>query len=362
MHHLILINTPAHAHTYRNFIEAIQQSKNTVSVLARDYSCTLDLLEYHDIPYSCYGSHGTARYSALDFAGELPSQLARVAWSAWRANPDVVFGRGPYAAVAGTVANARVELLLDSEPSELLHKMSRWFADLILTPETTDIDLGTNHYTIDGFKECGYLHPSVFDPDPSVREDLGLDPNESFAIARFAALDALHDADADARTMSQRQELVEALSEEVTVLVSDEGEPLDLSGLDAREYDLHPARIHDALAEADLLVAETGTMVIEAAFLGTPAIACGGFVEQEFGEFVALEDAGLIEATTDLDRVASRARELLRGEHDEQFARNHERFLSGKVDLTALLRHIAADPDLGRGERALTPRRATPQS
>ncbi|WP_256558091.1 DUF354 domain-containing protein [Halomarina litorea] len=361
MKYLVFVNTPAHAHTYRHLARTVVDSEDEMLVLARDYSCTLDILDYHDVPYEVYGSHKTSDYSTFGFARELPQQFFRIARHVRRYDPDVIFGRGPYAAFASLFCDARVILLLDAEPSELLHRASSPFADLILTPEATDIDLGKNHYVFKGFKECGYLLPDVFTPDPTVREDLGLEPDERFMLVRFASLDALHDRDAVGRTIEQRRQVIEAAPDDVTVLVSDESGELDLEALGARKYDLHPARIHDVMAEADLLVAETGTMVIEAAFLGTPAIACSDWANQGPGEFVALEDAGLIRITSDLERVAEHVSEIL-GDPDAQarYQQRRDEFLADKVDLTELLMDVARDPAFVSERSKLRPRRSTP--
>jgi hypothetical protein len=365
MRYLICANTPDQVHTFRNLVAELQGDGHEVLMLARDYTCTVDLLDYYDLPYRVYGSHDTGRYSAGRFARELPAHLARIARYAYSFDPDVVFGRGPYAAFAGTVAGARTNLVLDSEPNDRLHRLSRPFADLIISPEASDVDLAGNHYTFRGFKECAYLHPDSYTPDPSVREELGVG-DDPFVLVRLNSLDALHDLDGEALTSRQRQRLIEALGKEATVLVSDEGGEMDLSGLDARRYDLHPGRMHDVLAEAELVVAETGTMVIESAFLGTPAIACSPFAEDGPGEFVALEEYGLIRSTTDYDTIVECAHHVLAGDVQraiplddpdlDDFGARREAFTADLVDLTELLVEIATATDGSPNPEALAPR------
>jgi predicted glycosyltransferase len=357
---LICTNTPDQVHTFRNLVEELRARDHEVLILARDYTCTIELLEGYGLPYRIYGSHETGQYSLGRFASELPGHVARIARYAREFDPDVVFGRGPYAAFAGTVTGARVNLVLDSEPSDTLHRLSRPFADLVICPESSDVSHHDDLHTFRGFKECAYLHPEVFTSDASVRDDLGLADDEQFVVVRLNSLDAFHDLDAEELTADERQRLIEALGEEATVVVSDESGEIDLSGIDARVYDLHPGRIHDVLAEADLLVAETGTMVIEAAFVGTPAIACGGFIQQEFGEFVALEEQGLITTTTDYDEIVDRSRAVLRQDPEraipavdspEDFDRRRDAFTDELVNLTDLLVDVAVERDDSPVER-----------
>jgi predicted glycosyltransferase len=346
MRHLVFANTPAHAHTYKHVVDRLDAAGHDVLVLARDYACTVDVLTYHDVPHVVYGSHDTDRYSTSRFARELPGHFASVLRHTLRFGPDVVFGRGPYAAFAGTVGRASTVLVLDSEPSETAHAVSSRFADVVLTPDAFEGSLGANHYTFDGFKESAYLHPETFERDPSVRDELGVGPDEDYAILRFNAFDAVHDLDQEGLTAAEEQELVERIAEDVRVFVSDEGgeSAYDVPG--AQPFDIHPARMHDALAEASLLVAETGTMVTEAAMLGTPVVGAGAFHTWEFGEFERLGDRGLVAVAVGIDEAVERSRMLLRDDSaGERWEQRRRALLADTVDLSSLLVDVATAPD-----------------
>ena len=127
---LVLANTPAHVHTYKHAVDRLVERGHAVRVLARDYACTIDLCKYYELPYRQYGRHGTERYTLSKFARELPGQFVTVGRQARQFEPDVVFGRGPYAVLAGMVTDAETVLVLDSEPGELAHTLSARFADL----------------------------------------------------------------------------------------------------------------------------------------------------------------------------------------------------------------------------------------
>ncbi|ELY86262.1 DUF354 domain-containing protein [Natrinema altunense] len=339
---LVLANTPAHVHLYRHAVDRLERAGHDVLVLTREYACTTDLLDYFDMPYRVYGDHETEGYSRVGFARELGGQFLTIGTEAVRFDPDVVFGRGPYAAFAGTVSRTPVVLVLDDEPGDFNHTVSRPFADCIISPAVTRRDLGDVHYTFDGFKECAYLHPDVFEANDDVREYLDVDPDEPYVIVRFNALDALHDADLEGFRPEQRRDLIERLSEAATVFVSDEGDEMALRDLPARSYDLHPALIHDAMAEASLLVSDTGTMVNEAALLGTPAFRYRGTDDHEYGEFRELERAGLAEQFDEYDAVRNRSLEILAddGANDRWRARRRE-YAADLVNLTELLVDVA---------------------
>jgi len=339
---LIFANTPAHVHLYRHAVDRLAAAGHDVLVLTREYACTTDLLDFFGMPYRVYGTHGTDRYSKLRFARELGGQFATIAREAVRFDPDVVFGRGPYAAYAGTLTRAPVVLVLDDEPGDFNHTVSRPFADTILSPAVTRRDLGDDHYTFEGFKECAYLHPDVFSRDENVREFLGVDPDEPYVIVRFNALDALHDADLEGFSSHQRRDLLERLSEHATVFVSDEGGEMDLHDSPARPYDLHPALIHDAMADASLLIADTGTMATEAALLGTPAFRYRGTDTHEYGEFQELERAGLAEQFDEYAAVRDRALEILADDDaPARWQRRRQAYVAGLVNLTEVLVAVA---------------------
>ncbi|MFC7080774.1 DUF354 domain-containing protein [Halorussus caseinilyticus] len=343
MNYLFFTNTPAHVHLYRNAIAELEARGHETLVLARDYGCTLDLLDYYDIPHVVYGELATSKYS---LARQLPSHYVTILREARAYDPDKIFGVGAYAAHAGAAIDAPVVLITDSENTHLDHAISRPFADAYLTPHTFDKDLGEKHHVFRGFKECAYLHPDEYEPQSDVREELGVGPDEEFVVVRLNAFGSHHDVGQAGFTPEKRRRLVAELAEDATVFVSDEGEEMDFSETPAREFDLHPALLHDALAEASLLVADTQTMVTEAALLGTPAIRSNSFVgDGDMGNFAELEREGLIFNRREFDAVMETATDLLgRSGVAREWARKRETFLADKVNLTDLVVEVATDP------------------
>jgi len=361
MRQLFFTNTPAHVHLYKHAVEELRERGHDARILARDYGCTTDLLDWYDLPYTTYGRCDTSKYSLLR---NLPSHYRNILTSAVRFDPDLLFGMGAYSAHAGAVSRSPVVLILDSEPTSLDHKISKPFADAMLTPAAFQKDLGENHYEFPGFKECAYLHPDVYEPAGDVRDSLGLDPDERFVLVRFNAFGSHHDVGEGGFDPAQRRTLVEELAAEATVLLSDEGNDTDTETLPARSFDLHPALLHDALAEADLLVADTQTMVTEAALLGTPAVRSNSFVGQDdMGNFIELEERGLVQNRRAFDEVLDAATDLLADPTaTSRWERRREAFMSETVNLTDVIVDVAVDPDSIEAKTEMIGRRESDMS
>ncbi len=310
MQYLVFTNTPAHVHVYKHAVRELEARGHEVRILARDYQCTLPLLEYYDLPYRVYGRCGSTKYS---LAAELPSQYASLVVQTLRYDPDVIFGMGAYAAHAGLVSRTPTVLVLDSEHYEFDHAISHPFAETLITPHAFRKDLGENHYRFRGFMECAYLHPEVYDSSSSVRDRLDIGRDEPLFVLRLNAFGSHHDVGASGFSRADRRRLVDRLTEWGTVVVSAEGSEPILSDADVRQYDLHPAHLHDVLAEARLVVTDTGTTTTEAALLGTPTIRSCSFVgDDDFGNFLELEEEGLLHNYRSVDDVVSRAVDIAR--------------------------------------------------
>jgi len=333
-------NTPAHVHLYKHAVRRLEERGHSVLVLGRDYGCTRDLLEYYDLPFEIYGSSGTTKGSLLT---SLPGHYRRIMTAVRRFDPDLMFGMGGYAAHAGFVTRTPVVLILDSEPTTLDHFVSRPFARAILTPQAFRKDLGASHYEFAGFKETAYIHPDVFEPDPNIRTSLGVGPDESYVILRFNAFGSHHDLGQGGFTPTERQEFVDRVSTEATVFISDEGDTFDFEDSPARPFDLHPALLHDALAGADLLVADSQTTVTEAALLGTPTIRSNSWVgEDDMGNFQELAARDLVKNIADVETVIETSMRLL-GDPDAKarWQARRSSYMAEQVNLTEVIVDVA---------------------
>jgi predicted glycosyltransferase len=172
------------------------------------------------------------------------------------------------------------------------------------------------------------LHPNRYKPEPTPPV-----AGKKYILLRFVSWEASHDIGLSGLNMADKYALVKELSKYADIIISSESPlPDDFKELG---YAVHPARMHDLLAGAQLLVSESLTMSAESAFLGTPTLCISTAQAGTLDEEVRL---GLIELFRTSEGVIPRAIEMVK---DPEF-RNKFRLQSAEtvkqlIDVTALM-------------------------
>ena len=203
---------------------------------------------------------------------------------------------------------------------------------------TADYDHPLNSYKVikySGYHELAYLHPQRFTPDKSVLNDLGVKENEKYTIIRFVSWNASHDIGHKGISLKNKIRAVKEFSQYSRVFISSEAElPPELSGY---KINIQPNKMHDALAYAALLWAESFTMPAECSVLGTPSVIIHNSCSLNLQEQQA--NYGLCfkysESEEDQQRSIQKGLELLNmpSLRDEWHSRR-DRMLSKKIDVT----------------------------
>ncbi len=268
MNILIDLNHPAHYHYCKNFIKQSVALGHSVKVIARKRFPTQELLESDKIPYVDRGVGGKGLLGKLFyfFVGDW-----YVFKEAIKFKPDIFLAfMSPYAPQVGWLLRKPVYLFDDTEHAKL-HKITTYpFCTKIFSPNSFRGSLGKKQEKFNGFMELAYLHPDVFQPDPTVLEELEVEPEDKFVIFRFVSWEAHHDVGHSGMSLENKIKAVTELSKYAKVLITSEQElPSELK---AYQVKIAPHRMHHALYYASLLLGESATMASEAAMLGTPAI------------------------------------------------------------------------------------------
>jgi predicted glycosyltransferase len=325
---LFMMNTPADVYTWMYPIKILLDEGNEVRILARNYSCTLDVLKELGFSFKSFHSIKSKYFKIFEIfthvkgAYDLSSGF----------KPSIIVGFGVDAALTAGLLRKPCIVFLDNEPTPLLqYWLTKPFVNAILTPNCFLKNLGEKQVRFNSFKELAYLNPKRFTPDPSIYNELGINTEDKFVILRFNAFDAMHDIGRRGFSDDDKLKLFKELRKYAYVFISSEGNLI--RELQAYKLTIHPSRIHHALYYSSLIVADTGTMPWEAAVLGTPAIVYGSFTRQ-FGNFIELEKQyGLNYSFTDFKLALGKAVEILNDVNLKiEWQNKRERLLADKVD------------------------------
>jgi uncharacterized protein len=276
------MTAPAHVLVFRPIIEVMRERGHDVSVTARDYAQTLQLLELHGIEHESFGRHGGA--SRIRKVQSLASRTWRARRFARAGGFDLAFAHGSNdLALAAASLGIPAVNMFDYEFAVQQHNIGCRLARRVLTPDRIPADRLARYgagpdklVQFPGLKEEYYL--ADFEPDTGIMERLGADPsrvlvvirpppdvslyhrrsNKLFpeVVARLGGDDGVH-AIVIPRTEEQRS-FVRSLR--LPSLIVPDG------AVDAQSL----------IAGADLVVSAGGTMNREAAALGIPVYTTYG--------------------------------------------------------------------------------------
>jgi uncharacterized protein len=267
----------AHVLILRPLVELLERNGHEVALTARPLSHTIELLDEWGHPYTAIGRHGGAGRigKARAAAGRIPRMIR--------------FGRGrgfdcsiahgstdlPPAARLLGIPNTT---MLDYEWAKLQHGVNCRLASRVLAPDAIPPErlarYGARRKLVSypGLKEEYYMHD--FEPDPSVLEGLGADPDAKLCVIRTAPSYALYLGGAESQLLPRvLARLAEAGNVRTVVLArnAEQAAAIDSLGLPRVTVPGHAVDGRSLVAFADLLVSAGGTMNREAAVLGTPA-------------------------------------------------------------------------------------------
>jgi predicted glycosyltransferase len=335
------VGHPAQVHLFRNAIAELGARGHETFVTSREKEVTVDLLDAYGIAHRPLTTRGDSLPSLVI---ELLVREIRLLAVARRFKPDVIVSRlGPVPAHVATLVGCRHVAVNDTHIDGrwmrlLYHGITLPFVDTVCAPESFELSIAARKRRPLDFQELAYLHPDYFEPDPTVLEAHGIDPEERFFVVRVAGWDAYHDVGYAGLSPAALRKLVDLLSEHGRVFISAEDDlPEDL-----RQYRLptDPADIHHVLHYADLYVGDSGTMSTEAAVLGTPAIRTNTMVgDDDEPVFRALEQQyGLLRSFVDEDEAIRAVDDLLVAGIDRiDYRKRRDRLIADQPDVTARL-------------------------
>lgn len=193
---------------------------------------------------------------------------------------DIAIAIGTSVTIAHVSRISRIQSIVfdddDDEVQPLVTQYVNPFASSLLSPDVLK-GKRKRQDTIfyPGYHELAYLHPDHFKPDPSVLNEIGLQPGEKFFIMRFNVFKAHHDKGIKGLSLSQKLKLIEVLKPHGKILITTErGIRPELQPF---QMTVSPEKAHSLMAYATLFLGDSQTMTSEAAVMGVPSLRCNTF-------------------------------------------------------------------------------------
>ena len=269
------LTNPAHVIVLRPLVELLEAGGHEVTLTARPLSHTTELLDDWGHPYTAIGHHGGA------------SRVGKALAAGSRTAQAFAFARGKrfdYGLAHGSTDLPPVGRLLripnttmfDYEWARLQHELNCRLATRVLVPDAIPAERLASYgarppklVRYPGLKEEYYL--ADFKPNESVLDDFGLDRGRVVAAVRTAPSYALYLGGSGNELLPRVLRRLLDENAQVIVLARTDEQRRALRELDSNL--LVPERAVDGrslAALADLVVSAGGTMIREAAVLGTP--------------------------------------------------------------------------------------------
>jgi predicted glycosyltransferase len=269
-----LTNT-AHVVVLRPLVELLERDGHEVELTARPLSQTTELLEDWGRAYIPLGRHGGAsRAGKAVAAAERAPQLVRFGrgrrfdWALAHGSTDLP--------VAARLLRIRNTTMFDYEWATLQHHVNCRFATRVLVPDAIPAERLARYgarppklVRYPGLKEEYYL--AGFQPDPSILGELELDPNRVIVVVRTAPSYALYLGGSENELLTRLLERLGGEDAQTVVLARTPEQRAAARAMSERL--VVPERAVDArslVAFADVVVSAGGTLLREAAVLGTP--------------------------------------------------------------------------------------------
>lgn len=338
------VGHPAHVHYFKNLIQRLKAKGHSINISSRDKEMAHFLLQQLNLEYFNRGKGAEGLFGKIFYTIKTDYQLYKYAK---QYNPDIFISFGsPYAAHVSSLLGRPHIVLDDTENANIGQFLYKPFSEVILTPDCFQKDFGNKQIRFPSYMELSYLHPNVFEPDPSIYEYLGISKSERYIILRFVGWGAVHDIGHKGLTIENKIKAVLEFSKYSKVFISSENElPNEL-----KKYKLEIPKhlIHHALAYSSMFYGESATMASESAVLGVPSIYLDnegrGYTDEQERKY------GLVynytESESDQLMSIVKGVEILKSNQKKEWFNKREKLLNDKIDLTAFLENFVENyPD-----------------
>ena len=269
------LTNPAHVIVLRPLVQLLEAGGHEVTLTARPLSHTTELLDAWGHPYTAIGHHGGASRAGKALAAGSRTAQAFAFARGKRFDYGLAHGSTDLPPV-GRLLRIPNTTMFDYEWARLQHELNCRLATRVLVPDAIPAErlepYGARPPKLvqyPGLKEEYYL--GDFKPDESVLRELGLDPSRVIAVVRTAPSYALYLGGSENELLPRVLRRLLDEEAQVVVLARTDDQRSALRDLDGSLIvPEHAVDGRSLAALADLVVSAGGTMIREAAVLGTP--------------------------------------------------------------------------------------------
>ncbi|MCK5019728.1 MAG: DUF354 domain-containing protein [Candidatus Peribacteraceae bacterium] len=326
---------PAHFHLYKNVISKLLISHNIFIIISNKDVLKLLLdssgFKYYVIADSKLNESLSAKILKLIRSTQKLYRLVK------EFNPDLyVSCLSQLVWVAKLLRKKSLFTAEDDIHYTLLQGLITYpFVSTILTPSV--VNTKPFHYKrigYSGYHKLAYLHPNQFKPQLDIKNKYI--KAERYFLIRTVNQNAYHDLNAKGLEPGILIEIIKLLEKIGEVYITSE-KPLPPE-FDKYRLQIDPKDIHHLLFYADLFIADSQSMSVEAAMLGTPSIRYNNFagrisvineLEKKYELTYSLD-------TSEKKKLLPLIKEII-STKDINFQDRRRKMLADKIDVTAFM-------------------------
>lgn len=339
------VNHPAQYHLLKNPCIALKERGHKVIFVIKDKDILENLMRSEQVDFIRLTKKHVGHNRVTILAKGLMDLIVQdiKLWNIIRKlNPELLVGTDYSITHVGKLLKIpSIVLNEDDYPiNKLFCRLAYPFSDCILSPEVCNV--GKYQYkkiSYHGYQKLSYLHPEVFSPDPKVAAKYLL-PHEKYFLIRLVSFSAGHDIEMNhgGLTNGDIKNLIDILLPHGKVLISSESRiPASFNEF---KLQIDFRDIHHLLAFSSLFIADSQSMIVEAAMLGTPSVRFNSFV----GKISVLEELEKkYQLTTGIDHshpeelLNQIGKMVLNPNLKQQYLERRNQMLSEKINVNAFL-------------------------
>ncbi|PKI13058.1 hypothetical protein [Colwellia sp. 12G3] len=260
----------------------------------RDKDVTKKLIDSFEIPYTLVSK---AQRGIIGNAFELALNIFKFLLFSKKNKIDIWLSKYGAVNIAAWILNQPNISFNDDDADivPLIAYTSYPFANKVLcTNWTRMVKFESKAVFYPSFHELFYLHPNRFTKDLNkVLSNLNMRELQPYVIIRLSSLEAHHDVTAEGISADLLRTIIKMIGNEYQVYISSEK---DISPEFSRyQLKIEAGDMHHILAFSNACIADSQTMIAEAAILGIPSLRISTF-SKKIGYLQELERRGLCQS------------------------------------------------------------------